>query len=246
MKRPMPWAMFCLAIWMTGTVFVAVVATQNFFTIDRLLGRIAERILSRRRSDTGLGGDAGPSRGARHAAISFVGAEPAVFPVLESGAIDRGIADALVCDEDSRGGSREMVRCRNAGNFVVRDGRADTANCECRPSSRLCAEGVASAGSGYAASHIRTSARDIYGVDIHYSHPRCALRHLDSRIRITIFWRMIPRTRAQSSKRPPLLQARSVTAHDCEARFVLNGRACAATDRACSRNAAVNLSWPAR
>jgi hypothetical protein len=37
MKRPMPWAMFCLAIWMTGTVFVAVVATQNFFTIDRLL-----------------------------------------------------------------------------------------------------------------------------------------------------------------------------------------------------------------
>ena len=29
--------MFCLAIWMTGTVFVAVVATQNFFTIDRLL-----------------------------------------------------------------------------------------------------------------------------------------------------------------------------------------------------------------
>jgi len=37
MNRPVPWAMFCLAIWMTGTVFVAVVATQNFFTIDRLL-----------------------------------------------------------------------------------------------------------------------------------------------------------------------------------------------------------------
>ena len=29
--------MFCLAVWMTGTIFVAVVATQNFFTIDRLL-----------------------------------------------------------------------------------------------------------------------------------------------------------------------------------------------------------------
>jgi hypothetical protein len=37
MNRPVPWAMFCLAIWMTGTVCVAIVATQNFFTIDRLL-----------------------------------------------------------------------------------------------------------------------------------------------------------------------------------------------------------------
>jgi len=37
MNRAVPWAMFCLAVWMTGTVFVAVVATQNFFTIDRLL-----------------------------------------------------------------------------------------------------------------------------------------------------------------------------------------------------------------
>ena len=37
MNRAVPWAMFCLAIWMTGAVFVAVVATQNFFTIDRLL-----------------------------------------------------------------------------------------------------------------------------------------------------------------------------------------------------------------
>jgi hypothetical protein len=37
MNRAVSWAMFCLAIWMTGTLFVAVVATQNFFTIDRLL-----------------------------------------------------------------------------------------------------------------------------------------------------------------------------------------------------------------
>ncbi len=37
MNRAAPWVMFCLAIWMTGTVFVAIVATQNFFTIDRLL-----------------------------------------------------------------------------------------------------------------------------------------------------------------------------------------------------------------
>src|SRR6187399_1198234 len=37
MNRSLPWAMFCLAVWMTGTVFVAIVATQNFFTIDRLL-----------------------------------------------------------------------------------------------------------------------------------------------------------------------------------------------------------------
>jgi len=30
-------AIFCLAVWLTGTVCVSVVATQNFFTIDRLL-----------------------------------------------------------------------------------------------------------------------------------------------------------------------------------------------------------------
>jgi hypothetical protein len=31
------WAIFCMGIWLTGTVAMAVVATQNFFTIDRLL-----------------------------------------------------------------------------------------------------------------------------------------------------------------------------------------------------------------
>ena len=35
--RAEPWAMFCMAVWLTGTVCVAIVATQNFFTIDRLL-----------------------------------------------------------------------------------------------------------------------------------------------------------------------------------------------------------------
>lgn len=29
--------MFCMAIWLTGTIFIVVVATQNFYTIDRLL-----------------------------------------------------------------------------------------------------------------------------------------------------------------------------------------------------------------
>jgi hypothetical protein len=37
MNRAEPWAVFCMAVWMTGTVCVAIVATQNFFTIDRLL-----------------------------------------------------------------------------------------------------------------------------------------------------------------------------------------------------------------
>jgi len=37
LNRAQPWAVFCLAVWMTGTIFVAVVATQNFFIIDRLL-----------------------------------------------------------------------------------------------------------------------------------------------------------------------------------------------------------------
>ena len=32
-------ALFCLGLWVMGTVWVSVVATQNFFTIDRLLAR---------------------------------------------------------------------------------------------------------------------------------------------------------------------------------------------------------------
>jgi len=31
------WAIFCMAVWLTGILAVAVVATENFFTIDRLL-----------------------------------------------------------------------------------------------------------------------------------------------------------------------------------------------------------------
>ena len=31
------WAIFWLAVWLTGTVLTAIVATQNFYTIDRLL-----------------------------------------------------------------------------------------------------------------------------------------------------------------------------------------------------------------
>jgi hypothetical protein len=29
--------MFCMAIWLTGSVFITVIATQNFFTVDRLV-----------------------------------------------------------------------------------------------------------------------------------------------------------------------------------------------------------------
>lgn len=31
--------MFCMAIWLAGSVFIAIVATQNFYTIDRLLSQ---------------------------------------------------------------------------------------------------------------------------------------------------------------------------------------------------------------
>jgi hypothetical protein len=31
------WAVFCMAVWLTGTLLMAVVATENFYTIDRLL-----------------------------------------------------------------------------------------------------------------------------------------------------------------------------------------------------------------
>src|SRR5206468_7567381 len=31
------WAVFCMGVWLMGTVWTAIVATQNFYTIDRLL-----------------------------------------------------------------------------------------------------------------------------------------------------------------------------------------------------------------
>ena len=31
--------MFCMAIWLSGSVFISVVATQNFYTIDRLIDK---------------------------------------------------------------------------------------------------------------------------------------------------------------------------------------------------------------
>jgi hypothetical protein len=31
------WAIFCMGLWLMGTVAMAIVATQNFYTIDRLL-----------------------------------------------------------------------------------------------------------------------------------------------------------------------------------------------------------------
>ena len=37
LRRRREWAMFCMAVWLAGTVFIAVVATQNFYTIDRML-----------------------------------------------------------------------------------------------------------------------------------------------------------------------------------------------------------------
>ena len=31
------WVIFCMGVWLTGTVAMAVVATENFYTIDRLI-----------------------------------------------------------------------------------------------------------------------------------------------------------------------------------------------------------------
>lgn len=31
------WAIFCIALWLAGTIWMAAIATQNFYTIDRLL-----------------------------------------------------------------------------------------------------------------------------------------------------------------------------------------------------------------
>ena len=37
MQSARSWATFCMGLWLMGTVTMAIVATQNFFTIDRLL-----------------------------------------------------------------------------------------------------------------------------------------------------------------------------------------------------------------
>jgi hypothetical protein len=36
-SRREKWAMFCMAVWLSGNLLMMVVATQNFFTIDRLI-----------------------------------------------------------------------------------------------------------------------------------------------------------------------------------------------------------------
>ena len=36
-RKARSWAIFCMAIWLTGTVAMAIVATENFFRIDPLL-----------------------------------------------------------------------------------------------------------------------------------------------------------------------------------------------------------------
>jgi hypothetical protein len=38
--------MFCMAIWLSGSVFITVVATQNFFTIDRLVENPPNQVFS--------------------------------------------------------------------------------------------------------------------------------------------------------------------------------------------------------
>jgi hypothetical protein len=40
------WAIFCLAVWLMGIVVMAVVATQNFFTIDRLMAAPANPVFA--------------------------------------------------------------------------------------------------------------------------------------------------------------------------------------------------------
>jgi hypothetical protein len=40
------WAMFCMAVWLSGSVFITVVATQNFFTIDRLLAESSNLVFN--------------------------------------------------------------------------------------------------------------------------------------------------------------------------------------------------------
>src|SRR5687767_1177252 len=37
MTRRQQWAMFCMGVWFTGTVLSALLAAENFWTIDKLI-----------------------------------------------------------------------------------------------------------------------------------------------------------------------------------------------------------------
>ena len=40
------WAMFAMGAWLAGNVMVAVVAAENFYTVDRLLARSTNRVFA--------------------------------------------------------------------------------------------------------------------------------------------------------------------------------------------------------
>src|SRR3989442_8512731 len=40
------WAMFAMGVWLAGNVMVAVVAAENFYTVDRLLARSTNRVFA--------------------------------------------------------------------------------------------------------------------------------------------------------------------------------------------------------
>jgi hypothetical protein len=62
MNRAQPWAVFCLAIWITGTIFVAIIATQNFYEVDRLLAESPNMAFQTCGEHAGLGGYSGTPR----------------------------------------------------------------------------------------------------------------------------------------------------------------------------------------
>ena len=37
-RKARSWAIFCMAVWLTGTVAMAIVATENFYRIDHIIG----------------------------------------------------------------------------------------------------------------------------------------------------------------------------------------------------------------
>jgi hypothetical protein len=46
MERARAWAIFCMAAWLMGILFMAVVATQNFYTIYRLMAAPAHPVFA--------------------------------------------------------------------------------------------------------------------------------------------------------------------------------------------------------
>jgi hypothetical protein len=120
-------------MWLLGTVFMAIVATQNFFTIYRLLDsqpnpKFAAEVEK-------LGHDEA------HDLLWYLSSElkSPLFSVLEFGAARDWNSGSVAGGEGARNRESKMGNCRNAWHCAVPDADHHAAHGFAWPRTRLCA-----------------------------------------------------------------------------------------------------------